>query len=230
MSISVVIPMLETRPGLVERAVASAAAPGVEVLVVDGGSGRAAVEAAARAGARVLESPPGRARQMNAGAAAAGGDVLLFLHADTRLPPGYPDQVRRVLAAPGVAAGAFPLRIDGGRRGYRLIERLVDWRSRRLETPYGDQALFLRREVFAAAGGFPDLPIMEDYEMVRRLRRMGRIGLADDPVVTSARRWERLGLWRTTLWNRALVLAYRAGVAPERLARLYGTAGRTDGA
>ena len=122
-------------------------------------------------------------------------------------------------------AGAFRLQIDGAGRWLRLIERVANLRARYLHMPYGDQAVFLRRETFESLGGFADLPIMEDYELSRRLRRRGRIELADASAVTSARRWQTLGPWRTTWINQMIVLGYHLGVSPERLARWYrGTA------
>jgi GT2 family glycosyltransferase len=151
--------------------------------------------------------------------AAAGGRTLLLLHADTRLPDGYARDVERVLGRPGVVAGAFGLRIDAPRRALRLVERAVDVRSRLGGMPYGDQALFLRARVLETVGGVPDLPAMEDYELVRRLRRRGRIAIARSCVTTSARRWQRRGILRTTALNQWCIIAYRVGVDPVRIAR-----------
>jgi rSAM/selenodomain-associated transferase 2 len=158
---------------------------------------------------------------MNVGAAAAGGDLLLFLHADTRLPAGFEAQVRQMLARPRVAAGAFRLRIDGSLRGLRTIEAVANLRSRLLQMPYGDQALFMRRSLFWDLGAFPPIPIMEDFEMVRRLKRRGRIALAPGCAETSARRWLRLGAVKTWLVNQCVIAAYCAGVSPQRLAAWY---------
>lgn len=221
MSISVILPVLN------EAALIGAALQRIprtedmEVIVVDGGSADGTVSLAEAAGARVIRAGSGRARQMNAGAAVARGEILLFLHADTRLPAGFAGQVRQTLSRPGVVAGAFRLRIHSPRWSLRLIEALANFRSHRLQMPYGDQALFLRRHHFRAATGFANLPIMEDFEFVRRLRRRGRIALAPAAAVTSARRWERLGVLRTTLINQAMILAFLLGVAPARLARWY---------
>lgn len=190
-----------------------------EVIVVDGRSTDQTREIARAHGATVIESPPGRGRQLAVGASVATGDTLLFLHADTSLPSGFDDHVFRALDRPGVCAGAFRLLIDGEGRSFRLIERMVDFRSRVRQMPYGDQAIFVPADVFHEAGGFPDLPIMEDYVLIRRLRRIGRIEIAPATVVTSARRWIKHGVWRTTLLNQVCIAAYRLGVSPERIAR-----------
>ncbi len=194
---------------------------GVETLVAAAGSCDETAAIARTHAARVLHLRPGRGRQMNQAAAAATGAILLFLHADTRLPEAFDDHVRRILAEPRVIAGAFRLGIEGARGSLRLIQWVANLRARYLQFPYGDQALFMRREVFDSLGGFPELPIMEDYELVRRLRRRGRIEIAQAGVVTSARRWSALGPWRTTWINQMIVLGYRLGVSPERLACWY---------
>jgi hypothetical protein len=134
---------------------------------------------------------------------------------------GFDRYVREILARPGVVAGAFRLRVDGDLPGLRIMERLVNARSRRLQFPYGDQAIFLRASQFREIAGFPDMPIMEDFELVRRLRRRGRIVIAPVPVLTSARRWENLGIVRTTVINYAIPLAYYLGAPPSQLARWY---------
>jgi hypothetical protein len=219
--ISIIIPALNEAE-MISRTLASAAgASDPELIVVDGGSGDGTAEIARSCGATVVSSPPGRGRQMNAGARAAQGECLLFLHADTRLPPGYQQEVRRVLELPGVAAGAFALAIDGAGRGLRLVERAANLRSRLLQLPYGDQGLFLRTELFRSLGGFPALPLMEDVEMARRLRRRGRIVTSPLAALTSARRWESLGVVRATLLNQFFLLASLLGTPPRRLASWY---------
>ena len=192
-----------------------------EILVVDGGSSDDTVGVARDAGALVLESARGRARQMNAGAALAGGNVLLFLHADTALAAGWAVAVSETLARRDVVAGAFRFRIEGSFAGRRLVEWNTHVRSRWLGRPYGDQGLFLRRRVFEASGGFADLPLLEDHELVARLRRRGRVAVSDLPATTSGRRWKELGVVRTTLINQWILAAYALGVAPDRLARVY---------
>ncbi len=201
----------------------------VEVIVVDGGSTDGTVDVVRSHGAKLLSSPPGRAGQMNAGAAAATGDVLLFLHADTRLPSGFAHHLRRTLDVSGAVAGAFEFGIDAaasGRASLRLVERLANFRSRRMQMPYGDEAIFVRVDAFHEMGGFPDLPIMEDFELMRRLRRRGRIAIVPLPAVTSGRRWLTQGVWRTTLINQAVIAGYYMGISPSRLARWYNKPGK----
>ncbi|MEJ5357417.1 MAG: TIGR04283 family arsenosugar biosynthesis glycosyltransferase [Desulfobacterales bacterium] len=219
--LTVVIPACDEEALLPATIASLGGHAGVEAILVDGGSRDGTRGIAAASGLRVLAGEPPRAWQMNAGAALAAGDVLLFLHADTRLPPGYPETLRRVLERPGVAAGAFRLGIDAPGKGLRRIERGAAWRCRLLGLPYGDQGLFMRREVFWEEGAFPPLALLEDFAFVRRLRRRGRIALAPVAVATSARRWLRLGTGRAWLINQALVAAYLAGIPPRRLARWY---------
>jgi rSAM/selenodomain-associated transferase 2/rSAM/selenodomain-associated transferase 1 len=195
--------------------------PGVEVIVVDGGSTDSTVEIAASR-ARVIHSERGRAVQMNAGAAAATGNYLLFLHADS-LPPGNFSQcVRQTLAFESVALGAFELRIDGSGRLIRGIARAANLRSRWLSTPYGDQGLFLRRETWEALGGYPILPMLEDYAFVRAAKKMGVIVTVDRPITTSARRWKQEGYLRLTAMNIITFFAYPLGVPAQTIARWYG--------
>lgn len=222
-SISVIVPALNEEAAIARAVDSARAAAGVEVIVADGGSRDRTVAVARERGAEVVVSRPGRAAQMNAGAERARGQVFLFLHADTTLPVGYDRAAARELGRPGTVAGAFRLAIDGRGRALRLIEGLVHWRSTALHTPYGDQALFLPAEVFRRVGGYPDLRIMEDLELTRRLRKLGRIGIVPEAVRTSARRWEERGVWRTTLVNQLCLAAYVAGVAPDRIADWRGT-------
>jgi rSAM/selenodomain-associated transferase 2 len=196
-------------------------ASAIEAIVVDGGSRDQTVAAAQAMGAQVIISSPGRALQMNRGAAAARGRLLFFVHADSRLPRGFDELIRRALNVPGVAAGAFRLHIDAPRGALRFVEFWANLRSRCLRMPYGDQGLFISRACFQEMGGFPVLPIMEDFELVRRLRARGRIVILPAPIRTSSRRWLNLGVGRTTLINQVIVLAYLAGAAPHKLARFY---------
>ncbi len=218
--ISIVIPARNEAENL-RRLLPELVATGCEVIVVDGGSTDASQDAVAEAGARWLEGNPGRALQMNAGAVIAQGEILLFLHADTHLPESFQNWIGQSLDRPGVVAGAFGLAIDGPGWGLRLVEWGVGLRSRWGQLPYGDQGLFLRRDRFEAMGGFPVLPIMEDFVFVDRLRKQGKIAIVPIAVVTSARRWQALGIWRTTLINQAIVWGYWCGVKPDRLARWY---------
>ncbi len=217
--VSVIIPTLNEASrisGLVETL--KGIDPTLEIIVVDGGSADGTEQKASACGAKILTTEPGRAKQMNAGAQAATSDILLFLHADTSLPQEFPSLVRATLGNPEVAAGAFQFQIDAEGWAYRLLERLVNWRSRILQMPYGDQAIFMRANKFSELGGFCDMPIMEDFEMVRRLRRYGRIAIIPAPAVTSARRWQKRGFLRTTLLHQWLIGAYCIGISPRRLA------------
>lgn len=217
--ISIIIPTLN-EASRVARALDSARADNSEAIVVDGGSSDATPSIARERGATVLCSARGRARQMNLGAREASGEFLLFLHADGKLPEGYADSLRCLLSRSPIAGGAFRLGIESRGFGLRMIEAVANWRACRLQCPYGDQAIFTRRATFLELGGYPDLPIMEDFVLIRRLRHRGRIVISPLTVGTSARRWQSNGTWRTTLINQAVVLGYLAGLPPARLARL----------
>jgi rSAM/selenodomain-associated transferase 2 len=221
MCLSIVIPTLNEAATICATLASIPKSTDLEVIVVDGGSQDATVELARSSGARVLASSRGRARQMNAGAQAAAGELLLFLHADTQLPEGFEASIHQALAQHGTVAGAFRLRLDAPLRGLRLVERLANWRSEHLQLPYGDQGLFLKAELFRALGGFADISIMEDFELMQRLRHRGRVVTLPLAVVSSARRWKNLGIWKTTLINQAVIVAYCWGVDPSRIAGWY---------
>ncbi|MBN2332279.1 MAG: TIGR04283 family arsenosugar biosynthesis glycosyltransferase [Deltaproteobacteria bacterium] len=219
--LSIIIPTLNEEGTIASVLAALQDIPGQEVIVVDGGSSDRTVELVRARGGRVLPCSKGRARQLNAGAAAARGEILLFLHADTRLPQSYWGKIKETLAQPQVAAGCFSLHIDAPGIGMRFIETLVNLRTRWLQLPYGDQAFFIAADTFAMVGGFPQTPIMEDVELIRRLRRYGSIIQLPAAVVTSGRRWQRLGIIRTTLINQLVFAGYYLGIDPHRLARWY---------
>ena len=220
--LSIVVPALDE--AAVIRAALEALRPlrerGHEVIVSDGGSTDGTRERAAGDADRVLAAPRGRARQMNAGAEVAIGDVFVFLHADTKLPPEADRAVFEALGdRPGW--GSFPVRLSGVHPAFRVIERMISLRSRLTGIATGDQAIFVARDLFRAVGGFTDLALLEDVELCRRLRRILPPVRPRAPVVTSSRRWEAGGIARTTAlmwWIRG---AYALGVSPERLARHY---------
>jgi rSAM/selenodomain-associated transferase 2/rSAM/selenodomain-associated transferase 1 len=217
--VSVIIPTLNE-----ERHITTTLRPvgrSQDVIVVDGGSTDSTVQHVKEGRVTVIVSKPGRARQMNAGAARAKGGSLLFLHADTLLPPSWVEVVPKTLRVPGVSAGAFRFRISGSFPGKSFVEWGTGLRSRWLQRPYGDQGLFVTRALFEELGGFADLPIMEDYEFAERIRKRGRIVTVDQAALTSARRWQTLGVLRTTLRNQWMLVGYHLGVAPQKLAKRY---------
>jgi hypothetical protein len=227
--ISIIIPTLNEGAAIGPTLAGIGRSAEWEIIVADGGSTDDTCNRARFFGARVVHTPPGRGRQMNRGAAEAGGKFFLFLHADTLLPLCFAGQVRGTLARPGVAAGAFRLKIAPGLKGLVLIEHMANLRSRIGQLPYGDQGLFLSASMFRETGGFPELPLMEDVAFIRRLRRKGKIALAPAAVVTSARRWEKVGVWRNTWLNQFFLAAYFLGIKPETLARWYRSRVTKDG-
>jgi rSAM/selenodomain-associated transferase 2 len=212
-----VIPALNEADRIAES-VRSARAPGVEVVVADGGSRDATCLRAAEAGARVVRSSPGRSRQMQEGAKASDGEVILFLHADTTLPDGFADQVRRAIEDPAVAGGAFALRFDQPSFAMRLVEWGVRVRLAVAALPYGDQAIFLRRSLLESMGGVPQAVIMEDLDLVKRIKQAGRIALLSASVTTSARRYREYGVFRTMARNALALVAWKLGFDRERVA------------
>ena len=196
-------------------------ARGHEVLVVDGGSRDDTRERAAALADRVLQAPRGRARQMNAGAAQAGGDLLWFLHADTLAPVDADRLLADAVAGRRAAWGRFDVRLSGRHPLLRLVGRLMNLRSRLTGIATGDQGLFVSRELFGRVGGFPDLPLMEDVELSRRLRRELRPLCLRQRLVTSSRRWEQRGVLRTVLLMWYLRAAWALGVPARRLAARY---------
>lgn len=204
------------------RALQPFRAAGHSVIVVDGGSTDDTIALARPLADLLLESPRGRSRQMNAGAARANGDVLLFLHADTRLPHNAIEVLQQGLAQSALAWGRYDVRLSGKHFLLRIVERMMNWRSSLSGIATGDQAMFVRREAFQAVAGFPDMPLMEDIALSRILKRKyGPPLCLSVPVLTSSRRWEENGIGRTILLMWRLRLAYFLGASPERLARQY---------
>ena len=221
MLLSVIIPVLNEARVLGQTLRQARRAGADEVIVVDGGSTDETCRIAGDAGCRLIRAHRGRALQMNAGAAAASGDVFLFLHADTQLPGTARQAIRSVLDSERVVGGQFDLRIDHPGWFYWMLAGAINLRSRITRVATGDQAIFVRREVFEQIGGFPPIPLMEDVALSRCLKLAGRMARVMTPVVTSARRWECCGRWRTVLRMWVLRLLYFLGVQPERLKRFY---------
>jgi rSAM/selenodomain-associated transferase 2/rSAM/selenodomain-associated transferase 1 len=220
--ISVVIPALNEAARLESTLAPLRQAANMELIVVDGGSRDGTLQQAEQSGCLAFRTLPGRARQMNAGAAAATGEILMFLHADTRLSAGFDGLVRAALADRRTSLAAFRLAIEGPGAALRTIAATANLRARWLGLPYGDQVLCCRANSFWAVGGFPDQPLLEDVTLVRRLKRRGRLAILPAAALTSPRRWKSRGPWRTTLLNQAIMAGYFAGVSPERLASWYG--------
>jgi rSAM/selenodomain-associated transferase 2 len=218
--ISIVIPALNESAGIASAVVRAWLTRPAEVIVVDGQSDDDTLALARGAGATTLCSPRGRAVQQNFGARQASGDVLLFLHADTWLAADALEQIRGALANRAVIYGAFQQRIDAPGLLYRLLERGNAFRARR-GMPYGDQGIFIRRQNFDDLGGFPEVSFMEDWLLMRRLRRLSKPVLLPGPLYVSARRWQKHGVVRQTVRNWSLITAARLGVSPDRLARFY---------
>lgn len=217
--VSIVIPALD-EGHLLDSAVRAALEQAHDVVVADGGSHDGSVEVARRAGARVVTGVTGRGAQLNLGAAAARGEILLFLHADTRLPPTATESVCAAVDQ-GFEGGGFLISFATPLRSMRLGARLVNWRTRVFRVPLGDQAQWARRDTFDAIGGFRDWPILEDSDFIRRLRRRGRVVILAPPVSTDARRFEQRGVARTVATNWLIWSLWGLGVAPQRLLRWY---------
>jgi len=223
--ISIIIPAFEEADRIQEtldRIGRMAGIDEAEVVVVDGHPEKTTLRAIADGSVRGISGPRGRGAQMHAGALSCSGGILLFLHADTRLPPDGLLRLRAVLQDPEIDGGAFDLGIDAPGAAYRLIEKGASIRSRLTRIPYGDQALFLRRNAYVQIGGFRPIPLMEDVDLMRRVKKAGKkIRFVRQPVWTSARRWQQEGILFCTLRNYALIILYSLGISPERLCRYY---------
>ena len=220
MTVSIIIPTLNEEAELPATLASALGQSGPKVIIVaDGGSSDGTLEIAAQHGVRVIAAARGRARQMNTGAAHTTGDVILFLHADTRLPTGALDRIRTALADADTVAGCFRLRFDRGGLWLWLWTRSVWMRWPRWA--FGDRALFVRRSTFDAVGGFPDQPVFEDLDLVRALESHGRFVFLDAEVTTSSRRYQHSGALRQQLRNLVLWSAWLLGASPHRMARFY---------
>jgi rSAM/selenodomain-associated transferase 2 len=225
MRVAVVIPALD-EAGRIAEAIASAAPVDAqvdaEIVVADGGSRDGTPERATACGARIVRSSKGRAQQLEAGVHASDAEVLLFLHADTRLPRGWAEAVADALADPRVVGGAFRFAFDERSPALRFVQWGARLRSEWLGLPYGDQALFVRRRVLEAIGGIPRVPLMEDLDLVAAMKRAGRVVVLPLAVTTSARRYTENGVWRTFARHAFALLAWRLGVDRARVATWVG--------
>lgn len=199
----------------------------IEIIIVDGGSTDktqakiAELAASDRQIKLVTNSQLGRANQMNCGAALATGEILLFLHADTILPINYQQVMQDILNQKDVIVGAFQLSINSPKKSLILVTKIVNLRSRFLSLPYGDQGFFITKNNFSYLGGFADLPIMEDFNFIQKAKRHGKIFIADTAVITSPRRWQKLGIIKTTIINQLIIIGYYLKISPERLRNFY---------
>ncbi|MBI5640893.1 MAG: TIGR04283 family arsenosugar biosynthesis glycosyltransferase [Nitrospirae bacterium] len=221
--ISVIIPAFNEERHISECIAQVEAEEGVsEVIVADGGSTDRTIELAGRhPDVKMLESVRGRGTQMNRGADLALGDILLFLHADTILERGWGKDLVSVLADSSIAGGAFSFAINSPLRRYRFLEQWVRFRCAVFTLPYGDQGIFVRRDIFDQLGGYKDIPLMEDVDFVGRMKKAGRLVMLKKNAYTSERRWAKKGLVLTALTNHSLLLLYRLGVDPHTLAGIY---------
>ena len=219
MKLSIIIPALNEADAIARCLQSLPNDDAIEVIVADGGSDDATVSIA-QAHARVVMSDKGRSKQMNAGAQQASGDVLLFLHADTTLPTDAVERIRQCIAA-GAGWGRFDVRLSGKGLAFRIIERMMNWRSCLTSVATGDQAIFVRREWFDQVKGFPDIPLMEDIALSKILRRKQRAACIHQPVVTSSRRWRQNGVARTVWLMWKLRLLYFLGAPAQRLEKMY---------
>jgi rSAM/selenodomain-associated transferase 2 len=223
MSISIIIPVLNEAPGIVQALVALGPLrqAGHEVILIDGGSRDDTILLSEAYADQIIRAPRGRSVQMNAGAKLAGGEILLFLHGDTFLPKGADRLIIEGMDRKGTKWGRFDVTLSGVHLLLRLIEFLMNWRSRLFQIATGDQAIFVKRDLFEAIGGFPEIDLMEDIALSRILKKHGRPLCLRQRVVTSSRRWEEKGLFRTIFLMWFLRLAYFFNINPKRLAKLY---------
>jgi len=223
--LSVIIPVLnESRiiNAAIDHLYRLKSAGGFEIIVVDGNPAGNTISAVTRPGVKTVISAKGRGLQMNTGAAVAAGDVLLFLHADTMLSYDALEQIFKAFEQDDVVGGAFDLGIQSEKKIFRLIEKTASIRSRLTGIPYGDQAIFLEKRFFDRVGGFKDIPIMEDVELMRRIKKTGlKIKFVPRKVQTAPRRWEKEGIVYGTLRNWTLITLYLLGVSPQKLKKFY---------
>jgi uncharacterized protein len=218
--IGVVIPALDEAPAIVESIESAWRAGAAEVVVVDGGSRDDTIPLARESGALVVESEPIRGRQLNAGASVIESEVLVFLHADTTLPPSATREINEAIDSSAIFGG-FRLQFTEPHLRLRSVAMMINLRCRISRCPWGDQGQWVLRETFERTGGFVEEPLMEDYEMALRMKRLGRTRILASAVTTSGRRFLRKGLLRTAMINWRIVLLWRLGVPSGKLAQIY---------
>ncbi len=218
--ISIIIPTLNEEKHLPKTLAGLADRKDLELIVVDGGSEDRTRETAANLGAKVILSSRGRGYQLNRGTEVSRGELLLFLHGDTILPPNFSEAVRATMKK-GYAAGAFSLHIDSPAKRLAVVAACANLRSRLFRMPYGDQGIFTRRQNIDRIGGFREVPIMEDYIFMRSIRKLGKIHILKEAVSTSSRRWDNMGIVRTTCINQIIIAGYWCGVPLPTLAEIY---------
>ncbi len=194
----------------------------IEIIIIDGGSTDETVKIVQSMGITIYISPQkGRANQMNFGASKATGNIFLFFHGDTIIPPNFPNIIREILGKSTIVAGAFLLKINSKNKALKFIEIMANWRSYLFSLPYGDQGIFLKRSIFEQIGGFQNLEIMEDFDLIQRLKKLGKIRIAEASVITCDRRWQKLGILKTTLINQLVIMGYYSGISPKKLNQFY---------
>lgn len=222
-NLSVIIPVINEEKNLIKILANLEKHPDIEFIFVDGGSQDNTVKLIKEANFKVILSPIlRRSYQMNLGAENAQGKILLFLHGDTLLPPNYAQIINDTVNQQDFILGAFELNIDSKKSIFRLLEIMVNARSNYLSLPYGDQGIFLKKEVFEKLGKYKDIPLMEDFELVKKAQKQGKIYIAKSAVKTSSRRWDKLGIIKTTLINQLVIMGYYLQISPEKLALFYG--------
>ncbi len=221
LNISIIIPALNEACSISRTIQQAQKAANGEIIVIDGGSRDATRDIAGSKGVKVRQSEAGRAVQMNCGVREARGDILLFLHADTLLPDNFQPQILQIMKRSDTVAGAFRFAIDLPGVAARLVEFFTNLRSRLWQLPYGDQAIFVRRADFNKIGGYPEEPILEDVLLIKKLQKLGKIKIAETSVITSGRRWQEVGIFKTTLINQKIMLGYLFGLSPKLLKGWY---------
>jgi len=220
--LSIVIPVFNEELFLQQHISFFTTLKNTEIIFVDGGSSDNTRQILENHKLKVISSPVAcRSYQMNLGAKLATKNTLLFLHGDSLLPSNYLEAIEDILSQNKVVAGAFNLKIDQDSLPLYFISFMVKVRSHLFSLPYGDQGIFLKKETFETVGGFPDIPIMEDFALIKKLQKIGKIKIANSAVTTSSRRWKKLGVWKTTMINQVMIVGYYLKINPDKLSQIY---------